>query len=357
MSFLSEGRIVGQVEVNASERICKHWVYTTFNRRYRRKNTKCYQANGDNLMSYESKKSQILDKIHFVCPPMRYAGNKDSSKGHPDRKFVERETLLVRHLLGAGIMSLKDANFSRKSMGKYYIAFFNLSIAMERLMKLIVAAAYVSDHNGKWPREKYLKYYKHDLVKLACKVKHIESNSRLTHIINYKFPCDDLSILIIKNISDFATYSRYANSMIIKNPVNIIHDPILKWKDEVGREILNKEYVGKILEKKHLHILSSMLNLYKEEDLISAFHEGSVLPQYEKDILAKVIQERDKVICKWQHYYTLIVIRWLVCVYSKISSYLSHGKKISSFYDTRELLENYIATDDVLINSNSWPRF
>lgn len=80
---------------------------------------------------------------------------------------LSRECSLVRGLLRSGIMALGKA--SSAHLEEYYLAFFNLSIGIERLSKLVIIVDYKIKKN-EFPSEKVIKIYNHDISNLLEKV-------------------------------------------------------------------------------------------------------------------------------------------------------------------------------------------
>src|SRR5438105_1777954 len=80
------------------------------------------------------------------------------------RPFM-READLARGCLGLGLEALVKANHMEK--GRFANAFFNLSVGLERLMKLIYLIDFALRNEGSYPTEALMRErLGHDLVKL-----------------------------------------------------------------------------------------------------------------------------------------------------------------------------------------------
>ena len=262
------------------------------------------------------------------------------------RTFVEREAYLVRHLATSGIVSLKRSGFGIRSLGEYYNAFFGLSHSIERLTKLILVADHVFQ-NRDWPSGHYIRKHRHDLEVLINKVKHIGNRRMLRNSLEYKYPDTRITETIVENLSAFAKGTgRYANFSIILDNIKIENDPIQKWRSDVGVEILRSHYAGEVLEKKHSHQVAALMNIYGEQILHSIYSEKC--PEAVKTTVINITRDQDKIINDQQHYYTLLIIRWLVCLYVQISGMITHNTNMKYFYDTRRALGIYLVPDDKL---------
>ena len=112
---------------------------------------------------------------------------------------LRRECQLVRGLLSSGITALGKATFSDPE--KYYLAFFNLSIGIERLSKLVIIVDY-KIKNDRFPSEKVIKEYNHDISNLLKTVFKITKCHDLQLLYFYK-KCI-ISDAIISSLNCFA---------------------------------------------------------------------------------------------------------------------------------------------------------
>ena len=112
----------------------------------------------------------------------------------PEWHFIRQEAMLVRHLVGAGATAIGQANYANKK-GEYYRAFFELSVGMERLAKLILVADYALTHSGKLPDEKHVRQFGHDLKSLFAAVDQVSATRVLK--LDYPRPSDAVATAII----------------------------------------------------------------------------------------------------------------------------------------------------------------
>lgn len=131
------------------------------------------------------------------------------------------ELNFTRELLGLGLTNIRKANFQNK--GIYLQAFSNLSLGLERMMKVCCILQYYSTHK-KFPNSKEIKKYGHDLEKLFSYISSLYPIENKLTDIHYK---------ILSHLSEFASGSgtRYSNINFIGN--NEDNDPIYNWHKEI----------------------------------------------------------------------------------------------------------------------------
>ncbi len=82
----------------------------------------------------------------------------------PSFFLLRQETLLVESSLAAGVTAVRNGTLMDR--GKLYSGFFQLSIGMERLFKLILVIDFMVSNRLSRPTNKWLRDYGHDLVRL-----------------------------------------------------------------------------------------------------------------------------------------------------------------------------------------------
>lgn len=155
----------------------------------------------------------------------------------PQFEALTREAGIIAAAIGQGINGISNATYAEK--GYYHYAFFNLSIAYERLGKLI----FVLDHLlncGSYPSDAELRALGHKLTALVDKTKEI----RTRRGINCEaFPDDTISLNIIETLSEFATATRYYNlDYLVGGKSRSMKEPLAAWYESVSKPILAKHY-------------------------------------------------------------------------------------------------------------------
>lgn len=147
-----------------------------------------------------------------------------------------READISRHCLATGLASLCKANHMEH--GLYNQAFFNLSIGLERLLKLIVVIDSALTSGGTYITAGALKStYGHDLASLFDAAEAIRAR-RVADDDDFKWDIvdRDVAAAILGVLSEFAQATRYYNLDLLGGngspPKG--RDPIEAWFSEVG---------------------------------------------------------------------------------------------------------------------------
>lgn len=129
---------------------------------------------------------------------------------HHTFALLQQEGYLTRSCLQTGLSALANANIDDHRKGNFYVAFFQLSIGMERLMKLTLIIDHMATHNLKLPDNQLLRKYSHNLNKLFQGVMSIEQRflqeNAFSSVMDNQIEKDIFTFL-----DEFAQNARYAN--------------------------------------------------------------------------------------------------------------------------------------------------
>lgn len=152
--------------------------------------------------------------------------------------LIQQEAFLARSSLLSGLDALRKANVSDSDKGKFYEAFFLLSIGLERLMKLMIVCHHMACNQLVPPSNKVLKAIGHDLLDLYKTCMEIETSEVpiLPHFVTEEK--DKFEFEILKFLSEFAKGSRYYNLDTI-NSNSGKPDPLAEWWKILGKEIMS----------------------------------------------------------------------------------------------------------------------
>lgn len=118
-------------------------------------------------------------------------------------RLLQQEGFLFRSCLCAGFSSLRHANPGDK--GAYYTAFFQLSIGVERMLKLVFVLRHMAEHDLAPPTSAALRELGHDLVviyqRLSLRTPDSSNGDTITSVHSQ----------ILAFLSDFAKSTRYYN--------------------------------------------------------------------------------------------------------------------------------------------------
>ena len=140
--------------------------------------------------------------------------------------LLQQEAILAKSSMLSGFEFMIKGGFDDVYKGHYYTSFFQLSIGIERMLKLVIISDHMYKNDYQPPDIKTIKSYGHDLLALYQKAKEISEAYS-----NSIFPVlDDDSIHknILVFMNDFAAATgRYHN---ISNIAQVINpDPLTQW--------------------------------------------------------------------------------------------------------------------------------
>ena len=134
------------------------------------------------------------------------------------------EGYLFHGALTHGLTALRSADVSRK--GSFYTAFFQLSIGLERLMKVVVLIDHMARNSLALPSNKTLKDLGHDLVELFDHL-HGLPNPAPNPLTTIKR--DSVAFAILTFLSEFAKRTRYYSlDSLVDAPTTT--DPLAAWQ-------------------------------------------------------------------------------------------------------------------------------
>lgn len=163
-------------------------------------------------------------------------------------KALVTEANFTSDLLESGVTSIGKANYA--SRGKYFEAFNSLSIGLERIGKLCLLLDYYIENDGKFPNDKTMRSFGHDLMKLYQRSLTIVSKHEIK--LNYLQDLSDpIHQSVLNILSSFAKGDRYSNINLLTED-GTPTDPIKKWFEEVDIVLFEKRVSTK--KKKSIQI-------------------------------------------------------------------------------------------------------
>ena len=222
-----------------------------------------------------------------------------------------REAAIASQSISAGLTALRRANYA--ATGLYSHAFFSLSIGLERLLKLIFIIDHTIQYNLTYPTEQDLRRrFGHDLEKLFTNA--IRVHRRLPdRRQRYELSTDSLESEILGFLAQFAKTTRYYNlDYIVSGRVaDSRDDPIQKWFETIGVQILAKHYSER-QRKKDAQSAALADELLRDHALVlHTAEDGSPLTSIES---AALQTGKNKVIQKYGTFYCAKIARFLYMV-------------------------------------------
>lgn len=263
-------------------------------------------------------------------------------------RAIQREAQLAAEQIGQGVTSLGKANHAQT--GLYSQAFFGLSIGLERMGKLIFLADYAITNNGKFPADKDLRRFKHDLSLILPKCEAI--GNELDSERTYKDrPSESIHRGIEDVLSLFGTRLRYYNLSHLAGAAEDQQDPIALWWERVATPICKLHYTKRQREKDEAGaaIIEHMID-DKAFVLHTAEDGKSII-----DISTLVARGgATRIVQKYGRMYTLQIVRWLASIVFELSHTGAYGHQIEALLGLHEPFSIFLNEDRDLRNWKTW---
>ena len=282
-----------------------------------------------------------------------YARTENYSDLPPEWHFIRQEAMLVRHLIGDGVTALGRAYNGEKGIGQYYIGFFSLSVGLERLAKLIIIADHAIDCSGPLTASDWVKKYGHNLDELLNQVESISRKRALN--LEYARPNNPITSSIIDNLSSFADakFGRYANYMGMENPGNDLHEPIGRWWNEVGKNILEEHYLDDNAKSNLENRARTMAKPFENNTTVTLYDENR--QRIPDELAAFMHTEQAAIVQVKSRYHSLTIVRWLAEIYRSLSETATHQAGQHGFWQSYEFFRCYI-TNNKGLDYKVWPK-
>jgi len=146
--------------------------------------------------------------------------------------LLQQEGILAQSCFLTGFEFMVKGGFDDVYKGHYYTSFFQISIGIERILKLILISHHMFQNSYQPPDKKTVKAYGHDLTALyqeAIKISYTYDNATLSELEDGSIR---KNIFMFMNVFAAAT-GRYHN---ISNIAQVINpDPLTKWWDIIDQ--------------------------------------------------------------------------------------------------------------------------
>lgn len=154
----------------------------------------------------------------------------------PTWRALVREGGVAHGALTTGLAALRRANHADHA--QYSTAFFQLSIGIEHLCKLVLVIEYALTNEGRYPTDdKMLRQAGHDLVKLVAAVEQVRAG---TGAADYQWELPDRRITnaMLGVLDEFARRTRYWHLDHLTSSTADRRDPLAAWYEDVATPLL-----------------------------------------------------------------------------------------------------------------------
>jgi 6-pyruvoyl-tetrahydropterin synthase len=167
----------------------------------------------------------------------------------PKIQAMFREVGICAHLIGVGMTTIRKADFV--NAWRYGGSFFELTIGIERLCKIILIRKYQRENSDAFPNNNYIRSFSHVIKNLVLEVTKNYDNQYIGK--------NEIADQIIIFLSEFAKTNRYYNLDTITKNLPKENDPLYIW-NEISEHIIQKHYK----EKKFSPIESALIDTLQE---------------------------------------------------------------------------------------------
>lgn len=221
----------------------------------------------------------------------------------PQFHALSREAGIAASAIAEGIRGISNATYAEK--GYYHFAFFNLSIAIERLGKLAFVLDYLLTSGG-YPTDADLRRLGHKLSDLIEAVREIRHRRALKA---EDYPDDDISKGIVETLTEFATATRYYNlDLLVGGKSAAMAEPLRAWDAKVGKPILARHYNprSRAIDEKRAKELGAIMDQFSM--VLHFAEDGTPITSWTAGAMetAKI-----RVLQKYSRMYCLRIIRFL----------------------------------------------
>lgn len=178
---------------------------------------------------------------------------------------IQQEGYIARSCICIGLTEMRRAQLGER--GRYYVAFYQLTTAFERLSKLALILEYMVSHRLNVPGTGAVRNYGHNLVTLFEKAGKIAEARQYDFTEEFDLP--PLRRRILSFLSDFASGMRYANLDALASG-SAKADPLSTWND-IMRVVIDSEVSA--TKKKAIARDTLFLNHFLSESATVVAHD------------------------------------------------------------------------------------
>jgi hypothetical protein len=142
----------------------------------------------------------------------------------PHFPALQSEGYLARGCLSTGLTALRKAQLPDKA--NFYTGFFQISIALERVLKLVLIIEHMKANSFQPPTQQQIKSYSHDLVRLYAACIPVAQGIGMSFSVPVSGTIEDR---ILRFLSEFSTKSRYYNLDSLASSTSGFIDPLVSW--------------------------------------------------------------------------------------------------------------------------------
>lgn len=140
--------------------------------------------------------------------------------------LLQQEAHIVRSCLLIGLNEIRNANIGER--GRFYTAFYQLSIGLERALKLVLILDHMVTNDLVTPDSQSIRGFGHDIISLMDACEAVAINRSYSFASDFQLEQINLDILAF--LSEFALGARYANLDALASG-STPREPFVSWGD------------------------------------------------------------------------------------------------------------------------------
>ncbi|UCV08527.1 hypothetical protein [Dechloromonas denitrificans] len=152
--------------------------------------------------------------------------------------LLKREASSAAMSIGIGLTHIRKFDFVQP--GFFYSALSSFSFGLERILKLLVIWEYRVQNSGRFPTNKQLRDYGHNIHELMQFVK--SGCEKRSLLMDDEVFQDEIFHLIVPYLSEYALTARYYNLDTLTDRGHSTLEPFHRWDAEVGALICKRHY-------------------------------------------------------------------------------------------------------------------
>lgn len=250
-------------------------------------------------------------------------------------KAMIREAQLAAGQICAGATALCRADDDDTYY--YSMAFFGLSIGIERLCKQIFIADFAYRNNGCFPTNHQLKNFSHDLEELINSCEGISKNLHNSTECS-KRPNEEIHKKIVSILSEFSKSTRYFNLDYLTQVTSTNRDPIERWQNEVEPLVYNI-YCSTRRNKQATSGTNAEIYSHSKNG-VTVSNSNSIIDAIGRDEWG---YGEIQIVKKFGKMYALQIIRWLKRIANDLSEKMANSPRticLAYFHEPYVIFEN-----------------
>lgn len=237
--------------------------------------------------------------------------------------LLTREASSAAMSIGVGLTHIRRFDFVQP--GFFYSALSSYTFGLERLLKLLVIWEHRAKNSGRFPSNRQLKDYGHNIQDLVEFVRVVCTERNL--LMSDDVFRDEIFQLIVPYLSDYALTARYYNLDTLTDRTHVNLEPFHRWEVEIGALLCNRHHK----DSHQKRALIEQISAQYEDSFSVMLHAESGRPITSlKDFCIQGMTVSTKQ--RYSMYYLYVLVRLCSDVLAHLDDELREYPAISEFF-------------------------